>query len=334
MKKIKIYFIEKSTDFNSDDLSSFKIAGSEKTLINITNALGKKEHLDIKVFNNTTKEKVSNNVSWVNINNINHEDKPDYLIAMSDANLLNFIKSNKNFLWSHSVQPIEKFIRKKQFFSFLTNKPIVLLEGEYHYKTRSFFTALYGKKIIKLAPDYDFISTQIDVNKIPAKKAIFTTRSDRNLIFLLKCWSQIYKNSSQSELYINPPYNLDTSEEQMQIKVRAKSSKDKLINELLDCRVMLNPGHKGEVYCLAAEEARELCLPIVTMGFGSLYERVDHNVTGFIANNEKDFINYSIDILNNDSTYLKLKENLFKIKGIRTYEEVSNNLLDIINESG
>ena len=44
MKKIKIYFIEKSTDFNSDDLSSFKIAGSEKTLINIANALGKKEH--------------------------------------------------------------------------------------------------------------------------------------------------------------------------------------------------------------------------------------------------------------------------------------------------
>ena len=29
---------------------------------------------------------------------------------------------------------------------------------------------------------------------------------------------------------------------------------------------MLVPGHKGEVYCLAAEEARELCIPIVTLG--------------------------------------------------------------------
>ena len=34
MKK-KIYFIEKSTDFNLNDLNSDKIAGSEKTIINI-----------------------------------------------------------------------------------------------------------------------------------------------------------------------------------------------------------------------------------------------------------------------------------------------------------
>ena len=36
MKK-KIYFIEKSIDFNSNDLDMHKIAGSQKTLINITN---------------------------------------------------------------------------------------------------------------------------------------------------------------------------------------------------------------------------------------------------------------------------------------------------------
>ena len=46
---------------------------------------------------------------------------------------------------------------------------------------------------------------------------------------------------------------------------------------------MLVPGHKGEVFCLAAEEARELCIPIVTLGYGSLYERVIHNKTGFLA---------------------------------------------------
>ena len=53
---------------------------------------------------------------------------------------------------------------------------------------------------------------------------------------------------------------------------------------------MLNPGHKGEVFCLAAEEARELCLPIVTLGYGSLYERVIHNKTGYIAKNLDEFV--------------------------------------------
>ena len=47
--------------------------------------------------------------------------------------------------------------------------------------------------------------------------------------------------------------------------------------------MLLVPGHKAELYCLAAEEARELCVPIVTMGIGSLYERVEHEKTGYIA---------------------------------------------------
>ena len=37
-----------------------------------------------------------------------------------------------------------------------------------------------------------------------------------------------------------------------------KSDKNKLISELKNSRVMLNPGHKGEVFCLAAIEAKEL----------------------------------------------------------------------------
>ena len=37
----KIYFIENSVQFNSLDLNTTKIAGSEKTLINIANELGK-----------------------------------------------------------------------------------------------------------------------------------------------------------------------------------------------------------------------------------------------------------------------------------------------------
>ena len=71
MKKTQIYFIESSINFNNNDLSSFKIGGSEKTLINITNSLAKNKNLEIKVFNNTTKEIFSNNVHWLNINNIN-----------------------------------------------------------------------------------------------------------------------------------------------------------------------------------------------------------------------------------------------------------------------
>ena len=333
MSKTKIYFIERSTDFNNNDLSSFKIGGSEKTLINITNSLAKNQNLEIKVFNNTQKEIFSNNVQWLNINNINNLENVDHLIAMSDANLLTLINSNKKYLWSHSVQPIEKFLRKKQLIPFIKNKPLMILEGDYHFKNRSFFTSFYGKKILKLAPDCDFINTQIELKKLPNKKAIFTTRSDRNLSFLLECWQSIHKNSHESELHINPPYNLNDDELKLNIKIRTKSDKSLLIKELIESRVMLNPGHKGEVFCLAAEEARELCIPIVTMGYGCLYERVKHNETGYIAKTKKEFIDYTINILNNDNIYLKLKENLINLKGKRTYDKVADDLLKIINEN-
>ena len=329
MKK-KIYFIEKSIDFNSNDFNSNKIAGSEKTLINITNELSLYKNLEIKVFNQTSKEIKFDNICWLSLNNINNYEAPDYLISMSDANLLSYINCSKKFLWSHSVQSIEKFIRKNQLLPFIKNKPVMLLESQYHYDTRNYFTSFFGKKIIKLAADYEFINENIDKNFIAKKKAIFTTRSDRNLNFLLSLWEKIVQRSSNSELYINPPYNLSEKESQMNVKLRVKSDKNKLIDELKNSRVMLNPGHKGEVFCLAAVEAKELCLPIVTMGYGALKERVEHGVTGYIANNQNEFIDYSLDILNNDETYKKFRNNLFNKRGMRTYKNVAEDLINII----
>jgi len=328
--KTKIYFIEKSTSFNILNLNSPHIAGSEKTLINISNELSKNENLSIKVFNNTEKEYKNNNVQWLNINKINLKDEPDFLIAMSDCNLLSLINCKKKYLWSHSVQSIEKFIRNKQFFPFLINKPIMLLESSYHFKTRNFFTSFFGKKIIPIAADFDFINTKIDENFIPSKRAIFTTRSDRNLLFLLDCWKDISKFVEGSSLYINPPFNLRKDHENIGINLRVKGDKSELINELLNSRVMLNPGHKGEVFCLAAEEARELCLPIVTMGNGALSERVDHGVTGYIAKNTDEFVKYSVKILSDDDLYLKLKINLTSRKGSRSYTNVAKDLLKIL----
>ena len=208
----------------------------------------------------------------------------------------------------------------------------MILEGDYHYRNRSFFTSMFGKKILPLAVDYDFLNFKVNEHFIPIKKAIFTTRSDRNIDFLLNCWSEISHKTINSSLYINPPCNLSDEQIKSGIKLRVKGNKSKLINELSTARVMLNPGHKGEVYCLAAEEARELCVPIVTLGIGSLSERVEHDVTGYIAKNSSEFIYYTIKILNDDDCYLKLKKNLMKRRNIRSYKDVAIDFLDILNE--
>ncbi len=328
--KTKIYFIENSYDYNADDLNSEKIAGSEKTLINISNSFSNDENYIIKVFNNTSQPKLINNIHWKNINQIDKSDIPDFLISMSDANLLGKINCKKNYLWSHSIQSIEKFIRKKQLLAFIKYKPVMILEGEYHYKNRSFFTSFFGKKILKIAPDYDFINTHIDINHIPSPNAIFTTKSDRNLDFLLNSWKEIKKENFNSKLYINPPYNLSKDDQINQVILRNKSNKKILIEELKNSKLFITPGHKTEVYCLAAEEARELCVPIVTMGIGSLYERVIHEETGFIAKNKNEFVKYSNLVLKDNNIYLNLKKNLFNRRNSRNYKHVKNDLIKIL----
>ena len=325
-----IYFLEKSIPFNGNDLDSYKLGGTEKTLINISNELAKNNDLKVKVFNENINNKIINNVEWINIKDSFNYKPPDVLIAFSDMNLFNYFKSNKNFLWSHSVQNIEKFFRKKQIVPYIKHKPVLILEGDYHYKNRSIFTSFFGKKILKLAPDYEFINENVDLNILPSKNCIFTTKSDRNLDILLAAWDKINKYDKDAKLFINPPFKLNEKLIKQNVIIRNKGDKKDLINDLKSSRLMLLPGHKGEVFCLAAEEARELCIPIVTLGYGSLYERVIHNKTGFIAENIDDFVKYSIQLLNDDNLFLQLRKNLLDLRNSRNYSNVSNDLLQII----
>jgi glycosyltransferase involved in cell wall biosynthesis len=330
MKK-KIYFIEDTIPFDFDDLNSPHIAGTEKTLINISLELSKTNSYDVIVFNRSLNEKSKKNLLWTNLDKLNNFPEPDILVASSDSGLLNLINAKKKFIWSHSVQSIEKFIRKKQLSPFLKNKPIVILEGQYHFDTRSFFTSFYGKKVLKLAADYDFINSKIDPKFIPEKNVIFNTRNDRNLDLIIDNWFKIRNNNSDVKLLINPPFKENEFSIKNNIIVRKKGVKSELIKDLINSRVMINPGHKGEVFCLAAEEARVLCLPIITMGYGALKERVEHGVTGFISKNLKEFVQYSKNVLFDDQLYLFLKKNLYERRLLRSYKNVVSDFINIIN---
>lgn len=90
------------------------------------------------------------------------------------------------------------------------------------------------------------------------------------------------------------------------------------------------PGHKAELFCLAAEEARELCLPIVTLGIGSLSERVEHEQTGFIAQNEDEFAFYTLELFNNNNLWNNIRDNLFRLRGSKNWKNSVLNLLEII----
>ena len=91
---------------------------------------------------------------------------------------------------------------------------------------------------------------------------------------------------------------------------------------------LLLPGHKGELFCIAAEEARELCIPIITLGIGSLSERVEHGITGFIAKNSDEFADFTLNIFNNYNLWNEIRNNLLKLRGSKKWQNVASNLIN------
>ena len=92
------------------------------------------------------------------------------------------------------------------------------------------------------------------------------------------------------------------------------------------------PGHKTELYCIAAEEARELCLPIVTLGIGSLRERVLHYQTGFIAKNDNEFVEYTTALFNDDKLWFDIRKNLINLRGSKKWQNIAIEFLNKTND--
>lgn len=326
---MNICFLEKTSfRYNSIDLYSNKLRGAESILINLSNALSNQGH-KITILNNCPKNETINKIKWVNIDNYNEFGTFDVAFSNNDTNLFDKIKSNNKILISHSLQTLEKFIRKKQLKAYFKHRPRVLFLSDYHKKNRSKLLTLFGSIKLHWAVDDLFLKTQIGDN-IDKNRAIFTSKSDRNLDLLLDIWkNQIYPKFNNCELVV-PSSNIRIDHKS--IIQRKRGSQKDLINDLLSSKIYLIPGHKAELFCLAAEEARELCIPIVTLGIGCLSERVVHGVTGFVAKNDNEFTQFTIELFKDNNLYKNLRKNLISMRGLKNWNDTSKKLLKLINK--
>ena len=75
---------------------------------------------------------------------------------------------------------------------------------------------------------------------------------------------------------------------------------------------MFYRGDKAETFCLAIAEAQALGLPAVVCDLGSMKERVENRVTGFVAKNDKEFIEASLNILSDDNLFDSMSNDSMK----------------------
>jgi glycosyltransferase involved in cell wall biosynthesis len=324
---MKICFLDNTPlGYSYDDLNSANIRGAENAIINLAVELAKNNN-EIVVFNNIQKEKQIKKVSWKNLKNINSSFFFDVAITNNDIRLLDKINSHKKIAFSHSIQTIEKFIRKKQLFSYLKNKPIIILLGKYHNSQRNFFLKMFGKKFMSWGVDSMIIDQKIPlINN--SNNAIFTSRPDRNLDIAIEVWKNfIFKKNKKYNFFVTP---IKENLEKYNIFHRSFDDKKLMITDLLKSKICILPGHKAELYCIAAEEAKELCIPIVTLGFGSLSERVDHNKNGLIAKTPQELGKFVIELFEDNVFYNLLRDNLKLERGSKNWAKITRNFYNII----
>lgn len=326
---MKICFLDNSNiSYTSEDIYSNKLRGGENTLINLSNEFSKLDH-DVTIYNNSEKNYKIKNISWINLNQINDNPHYDLAISNNDIRLFDKISSTKKIAISYSIQSIEKFIRKGQFISYLKHKPKIALLGKYHRFNRNILLRIFGSFQISLAVDDIFLKSEIKKNVLN-DQAIFTSYSDRNLDLLVNIWkNKIYPINKKRKLLITP---IKENYHSYNIFNRIFGDKKILLNDILNSRICLIPGHKAELFCIAAEEARELCVPIVTLGIGSLSERVLHNKTGFVAKNFNEFADYTTLLFNDDKLWFDIRKNLFNLRGSKIWKNIAIEFLKQSNE--
>ena len=324
---MNICFLDNSEiPYTSKDLNSKDIRGAENALIHLANELSKLNN-NIEIFNNCTTSCFINNIKWSNINDIDNNKTYDVAFTNNDIRLFEKINAKKYVAFSHSIQSIEKFIRKGQLFSYLKYKPKIVLLGKYHKENRNYLLKLFGTINLEWAVDPLFLETKLDESLIE-NRAIFTSRRDRNLDLLIKLWTKdIFPKNKSIKLYSTPSELINND---YNIFARNFEDKKTMVKDLLKSKVLLVPGHKGELYCIAAEEARELCIPIITLGIGSLSERVEHGITGFVAKNYDEFAYYTLEIFKDINLWKSLRNNLIKLRGSKKWDIVAVNLLNQI----
>lgn len=319
------------------DLEEKSIAGTQTAFIELSRAF-EETGCNVTVLTQTDKDLTTEFRLWRNIKEYLPTGLYDLLIINVSPYLLYDFKNvnaKKRILWIHNEAKYLLYWNRLKYV--LRYLPIIVFSGKYHSSTLPFFIPTGGRRIIPygLSPAVFEIE---EINKTNGeKKVFFTSNPLRSLRWLVDIWvNHIHPAEPTASLHIFSNWKTygawgNSVQERMKneldyansfkssnIILRDVLPKNKLFKELKTGRAMFYRGDKSETFCLAVAEAQALGLPAVVCDLGSMNERIEHDRTGFVVNNDKKFIECAIRILNEDNLF----EN-FSINAINKYKNLN-----------
>ena len=314
-----------ANDLFDSDLEEKSIAGTQTAFIELSRAFEKTGNI-VNIYTDTLKILKTKSRTWNQMSQVDATVDYDLMIVNVSPYLFerfNHIKTRKKILWIHNeAKYLLYWNRLKYLIKYL---PIVIFSGKYHKSTLPFFIPTGGRKIIPFGLNQAAIqSTIVDVQE-RNQKVYFTSNPLRSLRWIVDLWvNRIHPKVPTAELHIFADWKTYGAwglsvKKRMQVEIdyaamfascnifiREVIPKSLLFKEMRHGRAIFYRGDRAETFCLAVAEAQALGLPAVVCDLGSMRERVDNGVTGFVVKNEVDFEAAAVCVLQDDILFEKL----------------------------
>jgi glycosyltransferase involved in cell wall biosynthesis len=314
-----------ANDLFDSDFEEKSIGGTQTAFIELSREFEKLGN-KVDVYTDTLRVLKTEGRTWKQLSQVDVNIEYDLMIVNVSPYLFErfkYIKTRTKILWIHNeAKYLLYWDRLKYLLKYL---PVVIFSGKYHKSTLPFFIPTGGRKIIEYGLSREVLQSTVVKNHASNQKVYFTSNPLRSLRWIVDLWvNQIHPQVPTAELHLFAAWKTYGAwgisvKNKMQTEVdyaslfassnvivREVIPKAKLFEEMRLGRAFLYKGNKAETFCLAVAEAQALGLPAVVCDLGSMRERVDHGVTGFVLNNESDFVAASIRVLNDDSLFEKM----------------------------
>ena len=333
--------LDQDSSYDGDSLRNKPLGGTESSFVSLAEAFADLGH-NVTALTKIDKVKTIEGVKWKPLD-FNFKNCDLYIANRAPELLSKAPVGSKKILWLHN--PGNYLNKLRNLKRLLFKNIIVVCCGDYHLSTIPFWLRSRTIKIPLGLPN-EIFKLKIETNIIPDPISIYSSNPERGLIWLVKLWNdKIAVNIPGAKLRLFAGHEtyggrkkdkisniLDSIRKfnSSYIEVNKPITKNDLFKKIILSRVMLYKGDEGETFCLSVAEAQALGVPAVVKSIGSLPERVKHNVTGFVVNNDEDFVKAAISVLTDDKLWKKMKNNSLKMQRDNSWNKVAKKFISSI----
>lgn len=345
----KILLIDNGIEFDAVSIRKKAIGGAESSFVSLVETLAKLNY-EVVVYNNAINKGLINGVSWNKLDDSINNEHFDILIVNRGDKYLNF-KTNhkKRYFWIHN--PAQYLIKWRYLSKLFFNPATIIFSSHYHLNTYPNWAPAKRRVVIPYGIE-EFIIKKREIKKNLPINAIFTSNPLRGLDWLLDRWEkEIFPKVVNAKLHLYTGYKTYGSFgkkhyskmkpiieralklKSMGVKLFNPIKRELLIEKIKNSRVLLYKGSKDETFCMSVAESQTLGIPAIVCNLGCMNERIQNNFTGFVCNDNKEFSDSAIKLLNDDVYWKNFHKNILKKKQYYSWNEIGLKWKDILNES-